>query len=127
VNAIAPHADAPAGYLIDDPYPNREESTMASVSYNAREKRLVAEGPCWPEDTHSLVDAIGAFAAPGSGLVVDLTRVPYLPPEVALAIGDACRTAEHTGCRVRVWTDPETSTASRIAAAYTDRTAAAAH
>jgi hypothetical protein len=76
---------------------------MASVSYNARERRLVFESLCWPEDAPGLADAIGAFAEPASTLVVDLTRMPFVPSEVADAIEGACRAAEAAGCRVRVW------------------------
>lgn len=87
---------------------------MASVSYNARERRLVFESLCWPEDAQGLADAIEAFARPGSALVLDLTRMPNLPAEVAVAIRDACRAAEQIGCRIRIWTDPDTATAERL-------------
>ncbi|MDF1605402.1 hypothetical protein [Nocardioides sp. YIM 152315] len=93
---------------------------MASVSYNARERRLVVESFCWPEDAPGLADAIEAFADPGSGLIVDLTRMPSVPSEVAVAIRDACRGAESLGCRVRVWTDPDTATAAQISSARHD-------
>ncbi len=77
---------------------------MATLSYNARERRLVLDSLCWPEDAPSIADAIAAFAEPASALVVDLTRMPYVPAEVADAIETACTAAEADGCRVRVWT-----------------------
>src|SRR3954454_1574182 len=110
------------GYRDCNTFPFREESTMASVSFNARERRLVVENLCWPEDAPGLAAAIGASADPDNGLVVDLTRMPYVPREVAVAITEARRRAESRGCRVRVWTDPDTSTAATIAAAYADST-----
>lgn len=88
---------------------------MASVSYNARERRLVFESLCWPEDARGLADAVSAFARPDSALILDLTRLPYLPAEVAAALRDACRDAERAGCRVSVWTDPATATAASMA------------
>jgi hypothetical protein len=89
---------------------------MASVSYNARERRLVFESLCWPEDAPGLAAAIDAFAEPSTALVVDLTRMIYVPTEVATAIDAACRRAEAQGCRVHVWTEPGTATARRLPA-----------
>lgn len=87
---------------------------MASVSYSARERRLAFESLCWPQDARGLVDATEAFARPGEALILDLTRMPNLPDAVAVAIRDACRHAEQLGCRIRVWTDPDTPTAARM-------------
>ena len=90
---------------------------MASVSYNARERRLVFESLCWPEDAPGLAEAITDVAARSTALTVDLTRVVLLPPEVATAIGDACRRAESAGCRMQVWAPTHAPTAARIAEA----------
>lgn len=76
---------------------------MSSVSFNARERRLVVEGPCWPGDQVGIAHAIEECAEPTHGLVVDLTRLATVPPEVAAAVEDACRTVERRGTWVRLW------------------------
>lgn len=76
---------------------------MASVSFNARERRLVLDGPCWPDDAHGLAGAIDAHAEPGRLLVVDLTRLAGVPADVSAAVDGACRSAEDRGCHVHVW------------------------
>lgn len=77
---------------------------MASVSYHQRERRLILDGVCWPDDDLGIAEAIRTNASPEGTLTVDLTRMLYLPSGVSEAIARACREAELRGCRVRVWT-----------------------
>jgi hypothetical protein len=93
------------------------EVVMVSVSYNARERRLVLDGPCWPSDAGGLADAILDVAEPTHGLVLDLTRVTGVPDEVATAITNVCCAAEARGCRIRVWTLPDSATARDLESA----------
>ena len=79
---------------------------MVAVSFNARERRLVLDGPCWAEDAPGLADAIHEAAGTAHALVLDLTRVTGLPPEVAAAITRARCAVETQGCRVTVWALP---------------------
>jgi len=79
---------------------------MVAVSFNARERRLVLDGPCWAEDAVGLADAIREAAGTTHALVLDLTRVNTVPPEVAAAITRARCAAEAGGCGVTVWTLP---------------------
>ncbi|GAA1135721.1 hypothetical protein [Nocardioides aquiterrae] len=90
---------------------------MVSVSFNARERRLVLDGTCWPTDAEGVSDAIRAAADPSRGLVLDLTRLTSLPHEVAAATTAACCAAEADGCRIRVWTLPGSATELALAAA----------
>jgi hypothetical protein len=90
---------------------------MVAVSFNARERRLVLDGPCWPGDAGGLADAIREAADPTRGLVLDLTRVSSVAPEVALAITKARCAVEAEGCRVMVWTLPGSATEVDLAAA----------
>lgn len=76
---------------------------MASVSYNARERRLVLDGPCWPDDAPGVAEAIDTFAEPDRMLVVDLTRLVDVPAEVSDAVEGARRSAEDRGCHVHLW------------------------
>jgi hypothetical protein len=90
---------------------------MVSVSYNARERRLVLDGPCRPSDAGGLAGAILDVAEPTRCLVLDLTRVTGVPDEVATAITNVCWAAEARGCRVRVWTLPDSATARDLESA----------
>lgn len=95
---------------------------MVPVSFNARERRLVLDGPCPPADAAELAVAIRAAADPVRGLVLDLTRVASLPHEVAVAIIAARCAAEADGCRVMVWTLPGSGTELDLGAAMSGRT-----
>ncbi|HEU5037454.1 MAG TPA: hypothetical protein VFT70_10645 [Nocardioides sp.] len=90
---------------------------MVSVSFNARERRLVLDGPCWATDAGGISGALRDAADPARGLVLDLTRMTAVPEEVATAITSACCAAEAEGCRVRVWTLPGSATELALAAA----------
>jgi hypothetical protein len=90
---------------------------MVTMSFNARERRLVLDGPCWPGDAGGLAEAIGRAADPLRGLVLDLTRITSVPREVAVAITKAHCAAEADGCRVMVWTLPGSATEADLAAA----------
>ena len=90
---------------------------MVSVSFNARERRLVLDGTCRPGDAGGVADAIRDAADPTRGLVLDLTRVTSVPAEVALAVTRARCAAEADGCRVTVWTLPGSATELDLAAA----------
>lgn len=79
---------------------------MVAVSFNARERRLVLDGPCWAEDAPGLGDAIHEAAGTTHALVLDLTRVTGLHPQVAAAITRARCSVEADGCRVTVWALP---------------------
>jgi hypothetical protein len=79
---------------------------MVAVSFNERERRLVLDGPCWPGDAEGLADAIHEAAGTTHALVLDLTRVPNLPQEVAAAITRARCAAEAEGCGVTLWALP---------------------
>ena len=82
---------------------------MVAVSFNVRERRLVLDGPCWPEDAVGEADAIHEAAGTTQALVLDLTRITGVPPEVAGAITRARCSVEAGGCRVTVWTLPDGS------------------
>jgi hypothetical protein len=94
---------------------------MVSVSFNARERRLVLDGTCWPTDAEGVADAIRTAADPARGLVLDLTRLTSVPHEVAVATTAACCAAEADGCRVRVWTLPGSATELALADASRGR------
>jgi hypothetical protein len=79
---------------------------MVAVSFNERERRLVLDGPCWPGDADGLSSAIHEAAGRTHALVLDLTRVTGVPPEVAAAITRARCAAEADGCGVTLWTLP---------------------
>ena len=79
---------------------------MVAVSFNARERRLVLDGPCWPEDAAGLTDAIHEAAGTTHALVLDLTRITGVPPQVAAAITRARCAVEAGGCAVTVWALP---------------------
>ncbi len=79
---------------------------MVAVSFNARERRVVLDGPCWPEDAGGVAEVIHEAAGTTQALVLDLTRVAGLPVEVATAITRARCAVEANGCRVTVWTLP---------------------
>jgi hypothetical protein len=98
---------------------------MASVSFNARERRLILEGLCWPSDDRRVAQAIEACAQPSHILVLDLTRLAAVPSEVADAITAACARVEPRSCRVRVWTLPGTPGAQRISCRH-DRSSTSA-
>jgi hypothetical protein len=76
---------------------------MVAVMYNARERRLVLDGPCWPSDDRGVARAIREHAEPDRSLVLDLTRLTGLPDEVARAIDETRRAVEPDGCWVSVW------------------------
>ena len=79
---------------------------MVAVWFNARPRRLGLAGPCWPEDAAGLDDAIHEAAGTTHALVLDLTRVTSVPPQVAAAITRARCAVEAGGCRVTVWALP---------------------
>jgi hypothetical protein len=91
---------------------------MASVSFNARERRLVLEGLCWPTDARGVARAIEGYAEPSHVLVLDLTRLASVPAEVADAIATACAEVEQRHCPVRVWTLPGTPGTQRISSRH---------
>ncbi|MGY2700576.1 hypothetical protein [Nocardioides sp. HB32] len=90
---------------------------MVAVSFNARERRLVVDGPCWATDAGAVADAIRSSAEPMRGLVIDLTRLAGLPDEVAAAVHRARCAAEAAGCGITVWTLPGSATESDLGAA----------
>lgn len=109
----------PRGYSLD--VVGSQEVAMVPVSFNARERRLVLTGHCLPGDAGELGAAIRAAADPARGLVLDLTRVTSVPPEVAVAITAARCAAESEGCRVMVWTLPGSGTERDLRAAMSGR------
>ena len=98
---------------------------MVSVSFNARERRLVLDGSCRVTDAEGVADAIRTAADPARGLVLDLTRLTGIPHEVAIATVAACCAAEAEGCRVRVWTLPGSATELALGAASRGQSALA--
>jgi len=77
---------------------------MTTVSYHARERRLVIADADAPGDADQVAAAIADCAQPDHLLVVDLTYLPSVPAAIAAAVDGACRDAERRGCAVRVWT-----------------------
>ncbi|MBA2953252.1 hypothetical protein GON03_02930 [Nocardioides sp. MAH-18] len=77
---------------------------MTTVSYNARERRVVIDDDGWPVDADRVASAITACGEPDHLLVVDLTYLPSVPAAISDAVDAACRELQAGGCPVRVWT-----------------------
>lgn len=77
---------------------------MTTVSYNARERRVVIEDDGRPVDADRVASAITACAEPDHLLVVDLTYLHSVPAGISDAVETACRELQAEGCPVRVWT-----------------------
>jgi hypothetical protein len=79
---------------------------MVSVTYNTRERRLVLDGACGPDDDRRVALAIREHAEPGRSLVLDLTRLGHVPAEVDAAITDVRRSVARDGSWISVWALP---------------------
>ena len=77
---------------------------MTTVSYNARERRVVIEDDGAPVDADRVASAITACGEPDHLLVVDLTYLTSVPAAISDAVDVACRELQACGCPVRVWT-----------------------
>ena len=77
---------------------------MTTVSYNARERRVVIEDDGSAVDADRVASAITACGEPDHLLVVDLTYLPSVPVALGEAVDVACRELQAGGCPVRVWT-----------------------